>query len=100
MGADSTILWGLVTVAAIAVIITVLSTYFFFKERKQKSITGRTALEGETGVARTDINPEGRVLVHGEWWNAKADEHLPAGTKVKVVAVGKMMLKVERAPEE
>ncbi len=100
MGADSTILWTIVTVAAIAVIITFLSTYFFFRERRQKSITGRTALEGEVGVARTDINPEGRVLVHGEWWNAKANEHIPEGAKVKVVSVEKMMLRVERAPEE
>jgi len=100
MGADSAVFWTVTTVVAVAAVITILTIYFFFKERKHKSITGRTAIEGETGIARTDLNPEGRVLVHGEWWNARADEHIPEGTKVKVVSVDKMVLRVKRAPEE
>ncbi|MGD0662107.1 MAG: SPFH domain-containing protein [Syntrophorhabdales bacterium] len=36
--------------------------------------TGREGLVGETGVARTDIAPSGKVFVHGELWDAISEE--------------------------
>jgi membrane-bound serine protease (ClpP class) len=53
----------------------------------QKAFTGREGLVGELGEARTTLNPEGKVFVHGELWNAVADEKIPKGTKVKVAEV-------------
>lgn len=93
----SAVLW---TLGAIAVIIIILTVYFAVRDRKEKPVTGRRALEGEIGVARTDINPQGQVLVHGEWWNARSSEFIPEGAKVRVIKTEKMMLQVERAPEE
>lgn len=49
--------------------------------------TGKEGLEGEIGVAQTDISPEGKVFVHGEIWNAETTEEIPKGTKVKVIEV-------------
>ncbi len=100
MAIDSTILWTVVTVVFLTVGLVVLTLYYFFRERKDKPIGGRPALLGEIGVARTDLDPEGRVLVHGEWWNARADERIPEGTKIRIIDADKMMLKVERAPED
>jgi membrane-bound serine protease (ClpP class) len=42
---------------------------------------------GETGTARTDLSPAGKVFVHGELWEAEATEPVRAGEKVKVVEV-------------
>ncbi|MFO7865921.1 MAG: nodulation protein NfeD [Candidatus Aminicenantes bacterium] len=47
--------------------------------------TGGEGLVGETGTARTHLNPEGKVFVFGEIWDAVADEDIPAGSKIKVV---------------
>lgn len=53
----------------------------------RKALTGKEGLVGEIGVARTELNPEGKVFVHGEIWNAEAEQDIPEGTKVKVSEV-------------
>jgi membrane-bound serine protease (ClpP class) len=59
--------------------------------------TGKEGLMGEIGVAQSDLKPEGKVFVHGELWNAEAEEDIPKGTKVKVLEVKKnLMLKVSK----
>ena len=93
-------MWTIVSITAIVVVLVILTIYFAVTQRREKPVSGRPGLVGEIGEASTDMNPEGRVMVHGEWWNAKANERIPAGTKVKVVAAEKMILKVERAPED
>jgi membrane-bound serine protease (ClpP class) len=49
--------------------------------------TGKEGLVGETGEARSVLDPEGKVFVHGELWDAEASEKIPKGTKVKVLEV-------------
>ena len=61
----------------------------------KKAATGREGLEGEFGTARTDIDREGKVFVHGEIWDAESDESIPKGEKVKVVEVNKRNLKIK-----
>lgn len=53
----------------------------------KKASTGKEGLIGEIGVVQSDLIPEGRVFIHGELWNAEADEDIPKGTKVKVTEV-------------
>jgi membrane-bound serine protease (ClpP class) len=53
----------------------------------RKALTGKEGLIGEIGVARTELNPEGKVFVHGEIWDAEAQQDIPQGTKVKVSEV-------------
>lgn len=53
----------------------------------QKALTGKEGLVGKIGVARTDLNPDGKVFVHGEIWNAEAQQDIPKGSKVKVSEV-------------
>jgi membrane-bound serine protease (ClpP class) len=70
-------------------------TYKVFESMKRKTETGTEGLIGETGVARSDISRDsGKVFVHGEWWNAFADEAIPQGANVRVVAVHDFKLKV------
>lgn len=91
--------WAIGSGIILVVLLIILTIYFALRDKGQK-MSGRSALEGEIGVARTDINPEGRVLVHGEWWNAKSKEPIPVGAKVKVIKAEGMVLLVERADEE
>jgi membrane-bound serine protease (ClpP class) len=59
--------------------------------------SGQEGMVGLVGTAVTELDPEGRVFVHSEYWNAKADEAIPAGTAVVVVSVDGMTLRVRRS---
>lgn len=50
---------------------------------------------GLQGKALTDIKREGRVLVRGEYWWARAHSHIPAGENVRVIGIDGMWLEVE-----
>ena len=50
---------------------------------------------GELGVAKSDIHNDGKVLVHGEYWNAYSEKPIPAGSRVRVVEVHGLRIKVE-----
>ncbi len=67
-----------------------------FRTHRRKVTTGKEGLIGEVGRARSNIDPEGRVQVHGEIWSAYADEPIEAGERVRVVAVDGMQVKVEK----
>jgi membrane-bound serine protease (ClpP class) len=58
-----------------------------FKAHRRRSVSGREGMIGETGTARTDLAPAGMVFVHGELWEAVAEEPVRAGEKVKVIEV-------------
>jgi membrane-bound serine protease (ClpP class) len=51
---------------------------------------------GEVGVARSDIAPSGKVFLHGELWDARAEDPVEAGERVVVIAVEGMMVKVRK----
>ena len=64
----------------------------------RRSFSGCEGMIGETGTARTDLAPSGKVFVHGELWAAEADETVRAGEKVKVIEVlGGLKIKVGKA---
>ena len=58
--------------------------------------TGHEALIGEIALTKEALAPQGKVFVHGELWNAVADNTIPAGTQVEVVGVENLWLKVRR----
>jgi membrane-bound serine protease (ClpP class) len=53
-------------------------------------------LIGEEGIVTTDISPEGKVSVHGEFWNAISDQSIERGEKVQVFGVANLKLKVKK----
>ncbi|MFO7769058.1 MAG: nodulation protein NfeD [bacterium] len=60
--------------------------------------TGSEGLVGERGIARTDLDPAGRVAVHGEIWKAESLEgRIPSGSDVEVVRVSGLRIAVRRA---
>ncbi|MFH1674044.1 MAG: nodulation protein NfeD [Pseudomonadota bacterium] len=68
-----------------------------FRAQTSKIRTGVKGLIGEIGVVRKRLSPEGKVFVHGELWDGISDEVVEEGAKVRVVEVGKLVVKVERA---
>ncbi len=68
-------------------LIFIFLVFLVIRAHTRKVHTGREGLIGEVGIARTDLNPEGKVFVHGELWNAEATTMVPQGSRVKVVAV-------------
>lgn len=73
-------------VLAVALVVVFLLT-LVLKAHARRPATGREGMVGETGTARTDLSPAGKVFVHGALWEAEADEPVRAGEKVKVVEV-------------
>jgi membrane-bound serine protease (ClpP class) len=66
------------------------------KARLSKPTTGMEGLIGETGVTVTSIAPEGKVSIHGEYWNAFSDENIEKDQKIIVVAVKNLKLQVKK----
>jgi membrane-bound serine protease (ClpP class) len=67
-----------------------------FSAQKTKPQTGQDALLGMIGEVHRAIDPEGKVFVNGELWNAQADQRIEVGDKVEVLEVHNLKLKVKR----
>ena len=52
-------------------------------------------MRGEAGVAITDVHWEGKVLIHGEQWNATSNVPVTRGDKIRVVHVEHLKVTVE-----
>ncbi len=83
----------------------VVTTVFFFvfvlgaayRAQRRRPITGLEGLVGLKGTALTELAPGGRVLVHGEYWEAESSEHIERGAAVVVDRVDGLRLKVHKA---
>jgi len=77
-------------------IITVVLVRLVYLSHRRKSIVGEEGMVGEIGIAKTDVHQDGKVLVHGEYWNARSDKPIPAGARVRVVKVNGLTVEVEQ----
>src|SRR5271166_6142660 len=90
----------LLTALAVSVplgVITVFLMTIALRARRAKVVTGQQGLIGAIGEARTDIDPEGKVWVLGELWNAHAPARVAIGEHVVVRKVEGLELEVEKA---
>ena len=78
-------------------LITVFLMTLVLRARRNKVVTGSEGMIGEIGVARTQLEPSGKVFVHGELWNAVARTTVASGARVRVSAVDGLRLIVEPA---
>ncbi len=82
--------------------VLVTSAFFIFamtmaiRARLTKPTTGMEGLIGEVGVASTPIAPEGKVSIHGEFWNVVSDQNIGQGEKIQVVGTVNLRLKVKK----
>ncbi|HEY0511931.1 MAG TPA: nodulation protein NfeD [Thermoanaerobaculia bacterium] len=76
--------------------------FLVFMALRARRLPVRTGLEGlihEIGTARSPLAPRGKVFVHGEIWDAVADQPIAAGEPVEVLGVRNLILAVRRRPE-
>jgi len=76
---------------------TVLVSYLVIRSQRRKPSLGSEGLVGEIGDVKQQIAPgssRGKIFVHGEYWNAVADQTIEVGTRVEVVRVDGMCLTV------
>lgn len=84
--------------------VSMVSAFFIFalglvvKAWLKQPRTGKQGLIGEVGVALTNLDTDGKVAIHGEYWNANSDGHILKGEKVRVIRVDDLCLKVTRDP--
>ena len=57
--------------------------------------TGEEGMIGRTAEVRQTIAPEGKVFLHGEYWDATASEPIESGQRVRVVSMDGLRLTVE-----
>jgi membrane-bound serine protease (ClpP class) len=68
------------------------------KAHRAQVMTGTDGLVGEIGRALSDIAPNGKVLVHGEYWDARSTSgRIERGSAVRVEAVGDKRIDVSAA---
>ena len=60
-------------------------------------MSGREGMIGEHGRAVTAVHASGKVFVHGEYWEAVAEEPVAAGSDIEVVSIGEQMHLLVRA---
>src|SRR5580704_2069345 len=76
--------------------ITVFLMTIAIRARRNKVVTGEQGMIGAIGQARTDIDPEGKVFVQGELWNAHAPSRVDMGESVVVREIKGLELEVEK----
>jgi membrane-bound serine protease (ClpP class) len=66
--------------------------------QRQPAVTGASGMVGGSGQVLTAIQPDrpGRVMTHGEVWQATSGQALPAGTRVRVTRVDGLLLTVQK----
>jgi len=100
---DSPLPFMRVSISVIIPAVVFTALFFVFamgmglKAQRKKVTTGDRGIIGETGVAKTDVSDSGSVFVHGEHWNAISEENIPADSRIVVVDVKGMVLKVKRS---
>jgi membrane-bound serine protease (ClpP class) len=99
-GPGSRISWGVLT-PTLAVVsgFFIAVAFLVFRSQASRPVTGSAGLVGEIGVVKKTLAPRGKVLVHGELWNAIARTSIGENVPVRVVAVTGLLLEVEPADE-
>lgn len=87
------------TLLVISAFFTVVA-WVVFRAQLSKPKTGSAGLVGEIGFVRQALEPEGKIFVHGELWNAVSRSPLQVGERVRVVKVTGLKLEVEPAGPE
>jgi membrane-bound serine protease (ClpP class) len=84
--------------AVVVVAATVFLLGRVIRAHRHQVMTGTAGLVGELGRALSDLDPEGKVLVHGEYWDARTTGgRIERGSEVRVESVGDRRIVVSDA---
>lgn len=76
-------------------IITMFLVSLVLKARANKVVTGGEGMLDQIGVVRSALAPQGKIFVHGEYWDAVSPTPVAEGSRVRVVAIDGLLLRVE-----
>lgn len=79
--------------------ITAFLVSLIVRAKNNKVETGQEGMIGLTGSAITELAPEGKIFVRGEYWEAVSARPVMIGAKVRVTAIDKLKLTVEPLPD-
>jgi membrane-bound serine protease (ClpP class) len=89
-----------IAAAAISAVAVVLFLMFqVLRAHRTRVRTGTEGMVTERGRAWTDLQPSGKVFVHGEIWDAVGESPVAKGEPVEVVAVEGLVLRVRPLAE-
>jgi membrane-bound serine protease (ClpP class) len=95
---DLSVKWWIILMMSVAVALFMLSGMTaMLRARFSTPTIGRESMIGQMGEATTGIDPEGMVDLRGGTWRARTNRAtpIPAGERVRVVAVDGLLLEVE-----
>ena len=70
--------------------------YASLKTKRSQPRMGNEEFIGRTGIAVTDIDPEGQVKVRGKLWKARSDTPIQEGEAIVVTGTERMTLHVKK----
>ena len=76
-----------------------LVLYFVVRVQKTRFFSGLEGMVGERGTAVTVLDPRGRVYLHGEYWDARAEARVGEGCEIEVVRTEPNLKLLVRAVE-
>ena len=90
----------MIPVLASVAVFFMLVTTLVIRAHINPSPSGPQALVGLKGPVKQWQGDTGKVLVHGEWWNAMSDDDVQPGDEIEVTAVDGMRLTVKKSNPE
>ena len=88
----------IILVVALTVAFFLFAIAFGIRAHRKKIATGTEGMVGEKGVALSNLNPIGKVRVHGEIWAAQCEVgELKKGSPVEVVRIEDLKLFVKKS---
>ena len=85
-------LFALIILAVLALLILLR---IVAASRRQKKSRSHASVMGAIGIAETDLESEGLVLIGSEVWRAKTETAIRKGNRVRVAAIEGVLLQVE-----
>jgi membrane-bound serine protease (ClpP class) len=90
--------WAVILpVVGVAAGLSLLIVGMGVKAMRRRPVTGMEGMVGTVGVAKTTLAPQGKIMIHGEIWDALSEHPLEPGDRVEVVRMEGLRLYVKPA---
>jgi len=86
----------LLPAAVVMAAATILLVRMVVAAQRRRATTGEAGIVGMTGLAETEIAPEGWARVQGERWRAVAEERVAPGERITVTSIDGLTVKVRK----
>jgi membrane-bound serine protease (ClpP class) len=88
--------WRLVPLVVVFAGFTLALVRLVLQAQRRRARTGAEGMVGSRGVADTDVDPAGWVIVQGERWWARATERVTRGERIEVLSIDGLELLVRK----